>query len=231
MLIYGDDIIIISAEGSQQGDPLSGLEFCESIQPTLLETEVRITMGFVDDINLEDELSSFARDVQAIIDSNPTTGLVLNARKCEITAKNFELIDKFSIFKDFKRVAAEDLTILGAPVLEGRAVDNVLKDKIAALERSIKLLSTLQSHDALCFLKNSIAMPKLLYILRINNPLLQQFDMVLKNRLETILNVQLSDTQWKQASLPVHMGGLGVRSACMLIPSAFLTSVAATLPL
>ena len=49
--------------------------------------------------------------------------------------------------------------------------------------------------------------------------------------LETILNVQLSDTRWKQASLPVHMGGLGVRSACMLAPSAFLASAAATLPL
>ena len=144
-------------------------------------------------------MSSVARDVQAIIDSNPTTGLVLNARKCEITAKNFEMIDKFSIFKDFNRVAAVDLTILGAPVLEGKAVDNVLKDKIATLERSIKRLSTLQSHDALCLLKNSISMPKLLYILRTspcaNNPLLSQFDMVLKKGLETILNVQLSDTQ------------------------------------
>ena len=40
MLIYGDDIII-SAEGTQQDDPLSGLEFCEFIQPTVLETEVR----------------------------------------------------------------------------------------------------------------------------------------------------------------------------------------------
>ena len=57
MLIYGDDIII-SAEGSQKGDPLSGLKFRQSIQPTLLETKLRITMGFVDDINLEGELSS-----------------------------------------------------------------------------------------------------------------------------------------------------------------------------
>ena len=78
MLIYGDDIII-SAEGSQHGDPLTGLESCEFIQLTLLETAVRTTMGFVDDINLEGELSSVARDIQAIIDSNPTTRLVLKA--------------------------------------------------------------------------------------------------------------------------------------------------------
>ena len=169
-------------------------------------------MSFVDNINLEGELSSVSRDIQAIIDSNPSTGLVLIASKCKITAKNFEMIDKFSIFKDFKRVAAEDLTLLGASILEGRAVDNVPMDKIATLERSIKRLSTLQSHDALCLLKNTIAMLKLLYMLRTspyaNNPLLQQFDMVLKNGLETILKVQLSGTQWKQASLPVHMGNL-----------------------
>ena len=129
-----------------------------------------------------------------------------------MTAKNFEMIEKFSIFKDFKRVTAEDLTILGAPVFEGIAVDNALKDKIATLERSIKQLATLQSRKALCLLKNSIAMPKLIYSLCTstcaNNPLLQHLIMVLKNGLETILNVQLSDTQWKQASLLVHMGGL-----------------------
>ena len=122
------------------------------------------------------------------------------------------MIDKSSIFKDFKRVAAEDRTLLSAPVLKGRAVDNTQKDKIATRERSIKRLSTIQSHCALCLLKNSIEMPKLLYILRTspcaNNPLLQKFDMMLKNALKTILNVQLSDTQWKQASLPVHMGNL-----------------------
>ena len=47
----------------------------------------------------------------------------------------------------------------------------------------------------------------------------------------TILNVLLTDLEWKQASLLVHMGGLGVRSACSLASSAFLASAAATLPL
>ena len=78
-------------------------------------------------------------------------------------------------------------------------------------------------------------MPKLLYTIRTSpcagNPLLQEFDIVLRTGLETILNVQLSDLQWMQASLPVHMEGLGVRSACSLVSFAFLASVAVTLPL
>lgn len=76
-------------------------------------------------------------------------------------------------------------------------------------------------------------MPRLLYILRTSpctgNPLLERFDSTLREGLSSILNVHLTDDQWTQASLPVHDGGLGIRSARMLAPSAFLASAAATL--
>ena len=42
--------------------------------------------------------------------------------------------------------------------------------------------------------------------------------------LTTILNLDLTDDQWMQASLPIRNVGLGVRSAQMLAPSAFLAS-------
>ena len=64
-----------------------------------------------------------------------------------------------------------------------------------------------------------------------DNPLLSSFDDTLRRRLSLVLNVELDDKQWSQATLPVHMGGLGVTSACMLASSAFLASAAATLPL
>ena len=63
------------------------------------------------------------------MDSQPLTGLFLNANKCEITARNFDIINKFSIFNQFKRVLLEDMTLLGAPILAGRAVDAALKEK------------------------------------------------------------------------------------------------------
>ena len=46
--------------------------------------------------------------------------------------------------------------------------------------------------------------------------------------LSATLNVDLSDEGWQQASLPVRWGGLGVRSAVMLAPSAYLASAAST---
>ena len=112
--------MIISAEGSQQGDPLSRLEHFDDAQPTLLSTSSRTKLGFVDDTNLEGKISQVANDVQLIIDSHQYTGLRLNAHKCETIANNFELIDQCPICKDFQRTAKEDMTLLGAPDLEGK---------------------------------------------------------------------------------------------------------------
>ena len=120
----------------------------------------------MDDTNLEGRISAVANDIQHIIDSFPTTGLILNAHKCEIIVNNFDQIDKFPVFKDFRRIAKEDQTLLGASILEGKAVDKALIAKITDLERSVERLSLLPAHDALCLLKNALAIPKHLYILR-----------------------------------------------------------------
>ena len=53
---------------------------------------------------------------------------------------------------------------------------------------------------------------------------LQVFDSLLRSLLSSILNINLTDSAWSQASLPVRCGGLGVRSATLLAPSAFLAS-------
>ena len=121
--------IIESAEGSQRGDPLSGLEFCETVHPTLSEGSSRTKLGFVDDCNLEGKVSNVAKDVQKIIDAQATTGLVLNRNKFQIVASSFDLVDQFPVFNNFKKVNKVDLTSLGAPVLPGRAIDKVLQEK------------------------------------------------------------------------------------------------------
>ena len=72
----------------------------------------------------------------------------------------------YPIFKDFKRIRKDDLTILGVPILKGPAVDNESADKISELVRAIGRLSLLHAHDALCLLRNPLAMSMLLYILR-----------------------------------------------------------------
>ena len=81
--------------------------------------------------------------------------------------------------------------------------------KITGLERSVEGLSRLQVSDALCQLKNALAMPKLIYILRTSSrtvyPLLSTSDNVLRRGLCKILNVDLNDFQRTQTCLSVQM--------------------------
>ena len=146
--------------------------------------------------------------MQRIINAQVKTGLVLNTRKCEIVANDFDLVDKYPVFRDFKRVHKADMTFLDGSVLQSRATDKLLQEKIADLERATKRVALLQAHDALCLLKNSIAIPKLVYLLRtspcFDNPLLASFDDTLRYGLSLVLNVkldennaQLSDIIWR----------------------------------
>jgi len=231
ILVYGDHLLR-SMEGAQQGDPLGSLEFCEAIHPLLVSLRSSVKIGFMDDVTLVGDISTVEADVNTILDHSAETGLQLNLGKCEIVTDNPEIIPDSSVLSHFVKVKKQDMTLLGAPVLKGPAQDAALRHKIEQLEKALQRLSLIHSHDALVLLKNSLSMPKLLYLLRTadcsDNPLLATFDCTLRLGLSTILNVDLSDTQWLQASLPVRHGGLGIRSAKMLAPSAFLASAAST---
>ena len=72
-------------------------------------------------------------------------------------------------------------------------------------------------------------MPKLLYTLRCaacyKSTVLSEYDAVVRHTLKAVLNVDLTEAVWNQASLPVSSGGLGVRLATDLALPAFLSSV------
>ena len=92
-------------------------------------------------------------------------------------------------------------------------------------------LCLLHSHDVLLLLRHSFSIPKILYILRTApcflSPHIDAYDSLLRSLLSDIINVSLTDdSTWLQASLPVGVGGIGIRRAAQLAPSAFLTSAA-----
>ena len=53
------------------------------------------------------------------------------------------------------------------------------------------------------------------------------FDSIIRGALAKVLGSPLTDVQWSQASLPVAMGGLGLRSAADHAPVAHATSLLA----
>ena len=223
---------VTSEEGIQQGDPLGPLEFCIVIQPLLQSLKSSLRIGFLDDLTLGGHVDTVAADIAKLAEECRRLGLELNPTKCEIVGLSQSDADNVNEFNSFRIVQLEDLTLLGSPVQSGRAVDAALEVKCADLNRAVSRLSLLYAHDALVILRNSLSVPKLLYTLRTakcsGRPALRQFDEILRDGLSAILNISLTDDQWIQASLPVRSGGMGIRSATMLAPSAFLASAAGT---
>ena len=123
-------------------------------------------------------------------------------------------------------------SLLGAPLTSGAGMDKILLSRIDDLQRASSRLMLVSKHDALTLLRFSLSAPKILYTLRsspcFSHPTLLNFDVKLRESLSMIMNISLSELQWKQASLPVKRGGLGIRLVSQLAPSAFLSSVNAT---
>ena len=75
------------------------------------------------------------------------------------------LIHGDSILKTLQRIAMENPTLLGAPILPERAVDKALNENTGKLEKVMSRLHLLHYHEALTLLRNSISISKLLYTL------------------------------------------------------------------
>ena len=157
-------------------------------------------------------------------------GLNLNVSKCEVITNDPLCLN--STFGGFNIMSPSEGTLLGAPLLDGSAMSQILEARCSDLTRSLDRFHLISAHDGLVILKNSISAPKLLYTLRCSptseHHLLDRFDQNLRLGLSRLANIHINDLNWIQASLPVKDGGLGIRSVGLLAPSAFLASAAAT---
>ena len=84
----------------------------------------------------------------------------------------------------------------------------VLEAKIENLELMAGRLSKIDRHSALYLLRNCFTMPKLTYFLRsspcfLEPTILKRYDTIIKDALVKILNIQLHEEAWSQATLPV----------------------------
>ena len=221
---------LLSQEGVQQGDPLGPLLFCLSIHPLLLACGSQLKIAYMDDITLGGPTTVVAADVALIKSQGTPRGLILNEKKCETITPDGHT-DEVSL-QQFIHHTPLSSTLLGAPLLQGPAMNDCLQKRCSDLDRAISRLDLITSHDALVLLRASFSAPALQHTLRTSqcdgHEALTRFDNLLRAALCKICNVSLTDDQWLQASLPVKSGGLGVRRVASLAPSAFLASAVST---
>ena len=103
----------------------------------LISSLSELKVDFLDDIIFAGQLDIVMKDVITIKDKTDKYGLRLNAAKYEVVYGEPQPLHNDETLKNFQRVELEDLTLLGAPVLPGRAVDTALIQKTEKLERAI----------------------------------------------------------------------------------------------
>lgn len=230
LLSFGEHLLS-SEEGAQQGDPLGPLLFCASTLKLARSMTSGFNLWYLDDGTVGGKLSDLLHDLETIRQVGPSLGLRLNEDKCEIIACDVNVAASLTAaMPNITHIPCGEAVLLGAPIGGDSAVEAVLNNKLTVFQRLASRLTSLNAHDALFLLKNCFSSPKLLYTLRCapcyKSAILTQYDSVIKQTLQVILNVDLSEGVWSQATLPVSSGGLGVRLATDLALPAFLSSVA-----
>ena len=187
----------------------------------------------MDDGTLGGSLDDVLDDLHTVRNAAEDLGLHLNLTKSEVICVDPRTKDTMlNAAHDLCIVSPEQATLLGSPTGSIESINSAIRTKVNALKITGSRLHHLHAHDAFCLLHHAYSIPKMLYILRSSpcflSPQLEEFDHLQRLILSDICNINLVDNNsvWTQASLPVRSGGLGIRSAVQLAPSAFLASAA-----
>ena len=215
-------------------DTLGPLYFCLVFKELLESLESELVLGYLDDVAVGDTAAIVLKDFIVLEKTAEHLGLEVNRSKCEVvghTDKTREMFNSQNV--TLPESSLSSVVFLGSPMLAGSHLNSMLAAKEEELQRLTKRLELMPSHDSLFLLRNVLAAPRLVHLLRTapcwDSPELPMYDAVLRNSLSATLNIDVN--RWTQASLPVRWGGLGVRGITLLAPSAFLASAASTMEL
>ena len=234
-LFYGDTNLV-SAAGIQQGDPFGPALFCLAVDESTRKVDTEFNVWYLDDGTIGDTPENVYANVERLVDSFRELGLEINADKCELIILSHTVEERDSteslfrgLMPDIKVIAESNATLLGA-LLSEEGVSSVMALKCGDLDRMVSRLKLIENHQAFALLKNCFALPKIQYILRASPVYKQEedlisFDRSLVNALSVVTNVLFESDSIIQATLPVRLGGLGIRMSKDIALPAFISSL------
>ena len=171
------------------------------------------------------------------LDQNgPAFGIHLNFNKCEVFRPSGN--QQFTQFDhDIRRinVNSSGSELLGSPIVGiNHFFDNFFQTRVSKVLDAQSHLSELNDPQVeLHLLRSCLSLCKLNHLLRTTPPnkvmhQLHRYDEGLRHSLQTILGCSVSDLSWKQATLPIRLGGFGLGEASRTAPAAFLSSCHST---
>ena len=170
--------------------------------------------------------------LQAVVDillsEGPSRGLLLSLDKSRVWSQS-QLNNDDPLERGIKLETAEGLKLLGAPIGSARFEEQTVEERISKLEELMEKLALLEDpHTEYVLLRNCLSLLKMSYATRTvypaggNKTQFKRFDDAVRRSLERIIGASLTDEQWHQTTLQVSLGGLGLRSAVLHSPGAFL---------
>ena len=227
--LFFDDFVIPSSCGVQQGDPLGPVIFSMAINEVIKNNDLDLNIWYLDDGCIGGEPDQVINHTKHLISKFKEIGLNINTSKCEILKLNNTSDLNLDDLPGIKITNESNWRLLGAP-LNSTSTHSFLEEKEDQLGKLLINLDEIEKHQAFFILKNFLFIPKLTYALR-SSPLYEHKDLLLRfddrvrKKTEELCNVQLDDTAWKQASLPLQYGGLGVRNCTDLALPCYLSSL------
>lgn len=232
-LFFGD-FQIASQVGVQQGDPSGPLLFSMAIHPIIEELTSDLNVWYLDDGTLCGDAKTIKKDLLVIKERFQELALEVNTEKCEIfflNQRNENEIKEFEeIFAGIKEV--DELVLLGSAITLN-AGEKLLKKKENELKLLFNRLDSLNKHVAYYLLKHCLGIPKLTYLIR-TMPMWKYPEFVgkieqsMKEVLEKICNIEITEYYHQIVSLPCRFGGLGIRKISDIMYLSFLSSVIST---
>ena len=176
------------------------------------------------------ELCGSMSDIQSALniieEEGPSRGLILNKEKSLLFAPSVCSLDSNTLPSEIP-VCRDGFTLLGSPDL----CISVVRKQLAKTQSVLDRLSDIEdSQTEYSILRSCLSLPKIVSALRTCSPtmlhsVLGEFDDLIFNYLSRLVGGFPSSWSWSKTTLPIDMGGLGLRSARHHAPSAFIGSV------
>ena len=234
LLHLGKDSIR-SCCGVQQGDPLGPLGFALTLHPIVehIKAEVpslALNAWYLDDGTLVGQPGDLLAALHIVERDGPSIGLHLNRSKSLLFIPRDCDASQSPLPPDVP-VTCAGFCLLGCPIGPPSFCEEVLQDRVVGIRESLRVLHMMGDPQLeTTLLRSCFALPKFSYLIRTCPPThisqaTMDFDVAMRESLESILGGPLSEWSWLKASLPSSRGGVNLRSASLHAPAAFLASV------
>ena len=195
-----------------------------------------MNLWYLDDGSFVGQRYTIASMLEIVTSKGPSYGLQLNMFKCEVFWPTGD-----PTFPEFPSTIERVAQTNGGAELLGSLVwgsnDFFHNGFSKRIDNIWECQQNLQSYGnpqvELHLLRSCFSLCKINHLFRTVPPdkatsQLRRFDVSLRMILKTIANCSLSENSWKQATLPIRLGGLGLREACRSAPASYLASCNST---